>query len=475
MLREARRVKIAGKVNECGNNVKELYNLVNHLTCRNVGTPFPDSESDEMLANQFADFFMENIKTIRDSLERHPTYNPQETAKAFMCKFEQVTEREVVRCIRNMASKSCELDAVLTITLKQVLDTIIVPITRSVNVLLESGIFASKWKTAIVHPLLKKAGLDLRLSNFRPVSNLSFISKLVEKVALTQFNKHCSTFNLIPDYQSTYRANYSCETALPKIVNDILWAVEHLQVSSLIAIDFSAAFDMVNHNILLSILEKKFGVQDTCLAWFTSCLESRYCMVKIREAYSSKWELACLVQQGSLGGPSLYTVYASTMQSVVPEEIDLCGFADGHVLKSSFKASSRIPEKESVTSLKSTLVNVKTWMDQNRLKMNNRKTELIMFASKKQLEKCVTTSIDMNGTTVNCSLIIKYLGAWLDQHMQLCDHIVNKCRTAMMNLQKIKFLHPSLTQESAHILVRGLVSSHLDYCNAIFAELPKVY
>ena len=68
MLREARRVKIAGKVNECGNNVKKLYNLVNYLTCRNVITPSPDSESDEMLANHFVDFFIEKIKTIRDSL-----------------------------------------------------------------------------------------------------------------------------------------------------------------------------------------------------------------------------------------------------------------------------------------------------------------------------------------------------------------------------------------------------------------------
>ena len=197
-------------------------------------------------------------------------------------------------------------------------------------------------------------------------------------------------------------------------------------------------------------------------------------MVKIREAYSSKCELDCSVPQGSLGGPSLYTVYASTMQSVVPEEIDLHGFADDHVLKNSFMASSRVDEKESISSLESTLVNVKTWMDQNRLKMNDGKTEFMMFASKKQPEKCVTTSIDVNSTIVNCSSIIKYLGAWLDQHMQLYDNIMKKCRTAMMNLQKIKFLHPSLTQDSAHVLVRGLVTSHLDYCNAIFPGLPKV-
>ena len=295
------------------------------------------------------------------------------------------------------------------------------------------------------------------------------LPKVVEKVVLTQFNKHCSTHRLIPDYQSAYRANYSCEAALAKIVNDILWAMEHQKVTSLVAIDLSVAFDMVDHDILLSVLEKRFGVQDTCLEWFRSSLNSRYCMVKIRNTFSSKCELNCSVPLGSLGGPSLFTVYASSMQSVVPDEIDLHGFADDHVLKNSFRASSRGDEKESILSLESTLVNVKSWMDQNRLKMNNDKTELMMFASKRQLEKCVTTSIDVNNTTVNCSPTIKYLGALLDQHLQLSQHIIKKCRTAMINLPMIKFLHPSLTQETAHMLIRGLVTSHLDCCNAIFA------
>ena len=147
-------------------------------------------------------------------------------------------------------------------------------------------------------------------------------------------------------------------------------------------IDLSAAFDMVNHNTLLSILEKWFGVHDTCLAWFESYVKPRYCRVNVRETYSSKWELVFSVSQGSLGGPSLYTVYTSTMQSVVPEETDLHGFADDHALKTSFKASKRVTERESISLLESSAADVKTWMDQNRLKMNNGKVEFIMFASK---------------------------------------------------------------------------------------------
>ena len=200
MLKKARENKIAEKINECSNDSKKLYTLVNNLTCRKTVTPFPDSENDVILANEFANYFMEKIRVIRSRLEKHPMYKPQETAKAFMSKFEMVSESEVAKCIRSMASKLCELDAIPTRILKQVLNTVIEPITRTVNVSLENGIFASKWKTAIVHPILKKAGLDLILSNFRPVSNLSFISKVVEKLVLAQFNKHCSIHSLIPNY-----------------------------------------------------------------------------------------------------------------------------------------------------------------------------------------------------------------------------------------------------------------------------------
>ena len=121
-----------------------------------------------------------------------------------------------------MASKSCEIDPIPAQILKRVLPSVIGLITLIVNSSITTGIFAHSWKTAIVHPILKKAGLALQLSNFRPVSNLSFLSHMVECAVLQQFNKHCKDQDLIPDYQSAYFVNYSCETALVKIVNDIL-------------------------------------------------------------------------------------------------------------------------------------------------------------------------------------------------------------------------------------------------------------
>ena len=125
--------------------------------------------------------------------------------------------------------------------------------------LLTIGTFPLDWKTAIVRPLIKKAGLERSKKNYRPVSNLCSLSKLVEHCMLKQFLKHCNNNCLLPDYQSAYWANYSMETSLVKIANDILWAMEDQCITMMVKLDLSAAFDMVDHDILLKILENQFG------------------------------------------------------------------------------------------------------------------------------------------------------------------------------------------------------------------------
>ena len=145
-------------------------------------------------------------------------------------------------------------------------------ITRIVNMSLEEGVFCTNWKTAVVRPLLKKLGLELIIPNYTPVSNLPLISKLVERCMLLQLSQHCNDFNLQPDHQSAYRENYSCDTAVLRISNDILWAFEKQSIISLVAIDLSAAFNTVDHAILIKILNNKFGITDKALKWFDSYL-----------------------------------------------------------------------------------------------------------------------------------------------------------------------------------------------------------
>ena len=120
---------------------------------------------------------------------------------------------------------------------------------------------------------------------------------------------HCDTNDLLPDYQSASNANYSCETALVKLCNDVLWSIERQRVTAIIAIDLSAAFDTVNtvdHNTLLDVLKKRFGISETTLDWYDNYLRPRSMMVNVEAEYSPKRSLDFSVPQGSGAGPILH-------------------------------------------------------------------------------------------------------------------------------------------------------------------------
>ena len=140
---------------------------------------------------------------------------------------------------------------------------------------LNSRQFPVAWKEALVLPLLKKPGLDIIFKNFRPVSNLPFVSKLTASAVYNQTYNHICRNNLYPPNQSSYRKNYSTETALLRVKNDILLNMNKQHVAPLVLLDLSAAFDTVGHNVLLSRLHSKFGISGTALEWFCSYLSGR--------------------------------------------------------------------------------------------------------------------------------------------------------------------------------------------------------
>ena len=211
--------------------------------------PLPDKDP-EGLAEEFADFFLEKITTICQDLAQYTNYTCEVKNHSSFQQFESMTGAEMSSIIYNMCSKSCELDVILTTLLKQILPDVIGVITKIVNLSLTTGIFSQSWKTAIYGPLLKKVGLELIPKNYRPFSNLCFLSKVVEKCMLKQFTGHCNSQNLIPQYQSAYRTNHSCETSLLRLLNDALWKRECGKVTILTAMDLSVAFDTVDQNIL---------------------------------------------------------------------------------------------------------------------------------------------------------------------------------------------------------------------------------
>ena len=261
------------------------------------------------------------------------------------------------------------------------------------------------------------------------------------------------------------------------------------------AIDLSAVSNTVDHVILLDVLQKRFGIENVALSWFDNYLCPHFCKVNIGKVYSSSRELECCVPQGSCAGLISYTAYASTLELVVLEAdnhdrnmeceqyrgssqncnqsnaVALHGYSNDHALKNTYRAKSCTAEKCSVQTFERKAMEVKEWMDANCLKMNDSKTEFITFASKQMLKLCTTDHLNINDVSVPRCKVIKYLGAWLDQHLQLIKHITVKCEIAVANLQRIKLVRPFLTKEACHMLTRGLVTSYLDYCNVIFTRL----
>ena len=161
-------------------------------------------------------------------------------------------------------------------------------------------------KSAIINPLLKKLNLALLQKNYQPVSNLKYLSKLIERVIAQKLNEHLTRNDIFEPMQSAYRKAHSTETALVRIQNDILRTTDNKEVTILLLVDLSAAFDTVNHAILINRLEKSVGIKGNALKWFVSYLNGRRQCVMINYASSQFADIRFGVPQGSVLGPSLF-------------------------------------------------------------------------------------------------------------------------------------------------------------------------
>ncbi|KAK3101096.1 hypothetical protein FSP39_000910 [Pinctada imbricata] len=464
---------LSEKVSNFKGDSKKLYQFVNELTGTKSDNPMPTSESDNALAEEFADYFMSKIDKIRYELRDFENYDAVTKEVPSFRTFNELTQDEVKKLIGELQTKTCQLDVLPTNILKSFLNELLPLITKLVNISLRQGIFPSEWKQAIVRPLLKKSGLELTSSNYRPVSNLPFLSKLIEKAALSRLQSHVNEHSLLPKNQSAYRRFHSCETALLRLVNDLLDGMEKQEVTALIAIDLSAAFDTVDHDILIDVLQKQYGVCDTALDWIDSYLRPRSFRVSVNSALSSPHQIRCSVPQGSCLGPWLYLTYAGTLFDVIPPSVTVYGFADDHTANKRFRPVTENDEYEAIRELEECAVIINNWMNSNKLKMNASKTEFILFGSKSQLSRCHTKLININGDEIKVGCCIKYLGAHLDENLNFKEHVKMKCRTAMINYLRIKSIRKYLTKEATEILVLSLVISHLDYCNVILYGIAQ--
>ena len=231
--------------------------------------------------------------------------------------FAPVTENEVLKIIRSSPKKTCQLDPILAqVTIDYVHDLLRV-ITHIINRSLAFGHVPDSIKTALVTWLIKKPSLDREvLQNYRPVSNLTFMPNVLERVVCARLREYRAANCLLEPCQFAYRAHYSTETALLRVQNDLVVAVQGSCAAFLVLLDLSADFDTTDRSILLARLQSWFGIGRVALDWLASYLNDRVQRVNIKGVLSTQTELLLGVPQGSMLGPRLFSLYTAPISEI---------------------------------------------------------------------------------------------------------------------------------------------------------------
>ena len=236
---------------------------------------------------------------------------------SYLSSFMPTTTDEITKLVSKSACKSCMLDPIPTHLLKVNLSSLAPVISDIVNVSIATGVFPSAFKKALVTPLLKKTTLDANdVKNYHPVSNLCFVSKIVEKVVAVRFSKHLSDNDLYEQMQSAYRPNHSTATALLRVRNYLLCILDERKGAILVLLDLSAAFDTIDHTIMLTRLRYRFGITATCLAWFESYLVNRSQRIQMHGRISEERPVVFGVPQGSVLGPLMFICYTAPLGDI---------------------------------------------------------------------------------------------------------------------------------------------------------------
>jgi flagellar biosynthesis chaperone FliJ len=480
LLHHTRVSYYSDKLIACGRDQGGIYKLAKHLLGEKGCLPLPQATPNTSLPERFSDYFTQKIVDIRLELLLEEDVSEDQTddrsyVDVPLEEFTPATQEEVRMLIMKSPDKSCELDPIPTWLLKDCIHELLPLITCIINKSLEASCVPGDFKSALIRPLLKKTGLDPDiLKNYRPVSNLPFLSKVLEKIVDARMENHLSRNNLHETSQSAYKKFHSTETALLKVQSDILTSLDNNCASVLVLLDLSAAFDTLDHQTLLQRFKFHFGIDGKALAWISSYLSDRYQTVTINSELSNPVLLNYGVPQGSVLGPKKYVMYTKPLGNLIRlHGLDHHFYADDTQLYASLKPTDNTAQHEVLHRIESCLTDIESWMTKNMLKLNGSKTEVMLFASKRNLGSMEDVTVKIGASTVTSTSHVRNLGAIFDSSMTMEKHVNSTCRSCYAQLRNIGHIRRYLTNDATKSLVNGLVTSKLDYCNALLYGLPN--
>jgi len=477
-IQKSRADCIRTELDEVSGDIRATWRTAQRLMHNDSKAVYDDAEC-ATLVSTFCQFFADKVSRIRDNISEalrtsaHRVFAVRPHHGPELSTFHPVTEDEVQRLLSTMPSKSSPLDPLPCSLLKECASVFTPIIARLANLSLQTGTFPSIYKRAQVLPLLKKPGLDTSSpANYRPISNLATISKVLERLVLTRLRSHLLDSPNFSQFQSAYRKQHSTETALLEVLDSVFTAADDKQITVLVGLDLSAAFDTVSHDILSERLRIEFGVTGAALCWLRSYLTERSQFVKLGRHQSAAASLHAGVPQGSVLGPLLFAVYCSPVGDIIAQHgVQYHQYADDTQLHIAMRANNSAAGLSVLADCSS---DVRLWYLQNSLQLNADKSESLIVGTAALLKQAApdVSSVTVAGVDLPVAEQMKVLGVTLDRRLTFDKHATAVARACNYHAQAIRHVRPLLTPELAQTLACSLILSRIDYCNALLHGAP---
>lgn len=464
------------RIDDSGTDCKRMWNVLNEIMGKkSTCTSFVELNGVYLtkpiqIANYFNDYFVNKVSNFRETMKYTVDSNSNELIercimKDKLCSFEfhQVNVVQVEMLLRSLTvGGSVGTDNLDSRLLKLSAGHISKPICHIFNRCLIDGECPKLWKEGKIIPLPKDTKSTFCGPNSRPISILPILSKLLEKIVFKQVQDYFSNNDLTTMFQHAYRYGHSTCTAMTQMSDSWLTSIDNSMLVGTLLLDFSAAFDVIDHEILISKLIS-YGFTSSAIKWFKSYLSERSQRVYFNGALSCSKSLDCGVPQGSCLGPLLFSIFTNDMPYIL-SKATLTMFADDTTL---YYAAPTCSELNQVLSCE--ISKLYNWIKTNKLVLNISKTMSIIFGSKYRLSDNPKINIQVNGQNIQQVKKVKLLGLWLDSTLSWSDHIntvVAKMGRAVAVVRKCaQFLNSQLFSR----VVCTLVLCHLDYCSVVWS------
>ena len=425
-----------------------------------------DGETSLDISNAFNTFFAEVGSNLAKEIPNidSPIENIHPGKKSFV--FTPVSENDVFKIINSLKNtKSVGVDKISVYVLKLCAVEIANSITKLINFSLSSGEFPNQWKSSKIIPI-HKSGDKNSPSNFRPISILSCVSKILERVVQKQVLEFLHDNNSLSSVQSGFRPRHSTTTTLLKVTDDWLQSIDKKQYTGVVFVDLKKAFDTVNCDVLIKKLIN-LGISDTPCQWFKSYMSNRVCRTLLNSQLSCESVIRCGVPQGSILGPLLFIIYINDLVKCIKTcKVQL--YADDTVL---YCSNTSIKSIE--LALNSDLVNLYNWMCQNKLSVNCNKTVCMLLGSKHMLSKEHTLNLILNNLPIEQVNQYKYLGLLVDERISWNLQIEKMLKRIGQIISFLARLKRCLNESVLKLIYNSMILPYFDYADVIYNSATK--